>query len=65
MENVTETAVELENAKKLIEEITKKEDEACSIEINEVLKKHNRQLMVSGQFQGDKIQTSISLVKTN
>ena len=56
---------ELENAKKLIEEITKNEDEACSNEINEVLKKHNRQLVVSGQFQGDKLQTSISLVKTN
>jgi hypothetical protein len=56
---------ELENAKKLIEEITKKEDEACSNELAEVLKKHNRQLVVSGQFQGDKIQTGISLVKTN
>jgi hypothetical protein len=56
---------ELENAKKLIEEITKNEDEACSNEINEVLKKHNRQLVVSGQFQGDKLQTSISLVKTS
>ena len=55
---------ELEKAKKLIEEITKNEDELCSNEINEVLKKHNRQLVVSGQFQGDKLQTSISLVKT-
>ena len=56
---------ELEKAKKLIEEITKNEDELCSNEINEVLKKHNRQLVVNGQFQGDKIQTGISLVKTN
>jgi hypothetical protein len=56
---------ELEKAKKLIEEITKNEDELCSNEINEVLKKHNRQLVISGQFQGDKIQTSISLVKAN
>ena len=56
---------ELEKAKKLIEEITKKEDEACSNEINEVLKKHNRQLVVSGQFQGDKIQTGISLIKAS
>lgn len=56
---------ELEKAKKLIEEITKSEDEICSNEINEVLKKHSRQLVVNGQFQGDKIQTSISLVKTN
>jgi hypothetical protein len=56
---------ELEKAKKLIEEITKSEDELCSNEINEVLKKHNRQLVISGQFQGDKIQTSISLVKAS
>lgn len=56
---------ELEKAKKLIEEITKSEDELCSNEINEVLKKHSRQLVVNGQFQGDKIQTSISLVKTS
>jgi len=56
---------ELEKAKKLIEEITKSEDELCSNEINEVLKKHNRQLVISGQFQGDKLQTSISLVKAN
>lgn len=56
---------EIEKAQELINAEIKRVDEECSNEINEVLKKHNRQLVVSGQFQGDKLQTSISLVKTN
>ena len=56
---------EIEKAQQLIEAEIKRVDEICSNEINEVLKKHSRQLVVSGQFQGDKLQTSISLVKTN
>jgi len=55
---------EIEKAQQLIEAETKRVDELCSNEINEVLKKHNRQLVVSGQFQGDKLQTSISLIAT-
>jgi hypothetical protein len=60
MENQTE----IEKAQALIEAEIKRVDEECSNEINEVLKKHSRQLVVSGQFQGDKIQTSISLIAT-
>jgi hypothetical protein len=60
MENQTE----IEKAQALIEAEIKRVDELCSNEINEVLKKHSRQLVVSGQFQGDKIQTSISLIAT-
>jgi len=48
----------------LINAEIKRVDEECSNEINEVLKKHNRQLVVSGQFQGNEIKTSISLVPT-
>jgi len=55
---------EIEKAQALIEAEIKRVDELCSNEINEVLKKHSRQLVVSGQFQGDKIQTSISLIAT-
>jgi hypothetical protein len=61
MENLTE----IEKAQQLIDAEIKRVDEICSNEINEVLKKHSRQLVVNGQFQGDKIQTSISLVKTS
>lgn len=61
MENLTE----IEKAQQLIDAEIKRVDEICSNEINEVLKKHSRQLVVNGQFQGDKIQTGISLVKTN
>jgi hypothetical protein len=60
MENQTE----IEKAQALINAEIKRVDEECSNEINEVLKKHSRQLVVSGQFQGDKIQTSISLIAT-
>ena len=60
MENQTE----IEKAQALINAEIKRVDEECSNEINEVLKKYNRQLVVSGQFQGDKIQTSISLIAT-
>lgn len=56
---------ELEKAQQIIDAEIKKLDEICSNEINEILKKYSRQLVISGQFQGDKIQTSISLVKTN
>ena len=56
---------ELEMAQQLIEAEIKKVDEICSNEINEILKKYNRQLVISGQFQGDKLQTSISLIKTS
>lgn len=56
---------EIEKAQELINAEIKRVDEECSNEINEVLKKHSRQLVVSGQFQGDKLQTSISLVKTS
>jgi hypothetical protein len=55
---------EIEKAQQLIDAETKRVDEICSNEINEVLKKHSRQLVVSGQFQGDKLQTSISLIAT-
>jgi hypothetical protein len=55
---------EIEKAQQLIEAEIKRVDELCSNEINEVLKKHSRQLGVSGQFQGDKLQTSISLIAT-
>ena len=60
MENQTE----IEKAQALINAEIKRVDEECSNEINEVLKKHSRQLVVSGQFQGDKLQTSISLIAT-
>ena len=60
MENQTE----IEKAQALIEAEIKRVDEECSNKINEVLKKYNRQLVVSGQFQVDKIQTSISLIAT-
>ncbi len=51
MENLTE----IEKAQKLIEAEEKKVNELCSNEINEVLKKYNRQLVVNG----------ISIVKTS
>lgn len=54
----------LEKAKQLIEAEIKRVDEECSNEINEVLKKHKRQLVVSGQFQGNEIKTSFSLIPT-
>ncbi len=60
-----EKLTEIEKAQQLIEAEIKRVDEICSNEINEVLKKYSRQLVVNGQFQGDKIQTSISLVKTS
>jgi hypothetical protein len=49
------TLSELEQAQLLIEAEAKKIDELCSNEINEVLKKYNRQLVVNG----------ISLVKAS
>lgn len=55
---------EIEKAQELINAEIKRVDEECSNEINEVLKKHSRQLVVSGQFQGNEIKTSISLVPT-
>jgi len=55
---------EIEKAQALIEAETKRVDELCQNEINEVLKKYSRLLFVSGQFQGDKLQTSISLIAT-
>ena len=55
---------EIEKAQELINAEIKRVDEECSNEINEVLKKHNRQLVVSGQFQGNEIKTSISIIAT-
>jgi len=65
MKNMENNLTELEMAQQLIEAEIKKVDEICSNEINEILKKYNRQLVISGQFQGDKLQTSISLIKTS
>jgi hypothetical protein len=53
----------LEQAKQILEAEEKRISELCSKEIDAVLKKHNRTFVISGQFQGDRIQYNISVVK--
>jgi len=53
---------DLEKAKEVIELENKRITDECSKEINEVLKKHNCSLVISGQFEGDKIQTLASIM---
>lgn len=48
MENIKKELTEVEKAQLLIEAEEKKVDELCSNEINEVLKKYKRQLVVNG-----------------
>lgn len=62
---VTESINSVEKAKQLLEAEDKKIDQACINEIEAVLKKHKRSLIVSGQFQGNQIQTAIAVMKTN
>lgn len=52
----------IEEAKKLIEEQNKKVAQECSEKINEILKEFNCSLTVKGQFIGNNLQTAIEIV---
>lgn len=52
----------IEEAKKLIEEENQKRAQECSDKINEILKEFNCTLTVKGQFIGNQLQTAIEIV---
>lgn len=53
---------EIEKAKRLINEEKDARSKTCLEEIESVLKKHNCQFIVSGQFSGMQIQTNINII---
>lgn len=56
------TESDIDKAKRLINEEKDKRSNICLSEIEEILKKHNCQLIVSGQFSANNIQTNINII---
>lgn len=52
----------VESAKAILEAEEKRINELCAKEIEAVLKKHNRQMIVSGQFHGSQIKYNINIL---
>ncbi len=51
--------MEIEEAKKLIEQESKDRAKLCGEELKALLEKHNCEMVVGGVFQGNNLQTQI------